>query len=200
MVEDVGAEVGMIVTNSGTTAAAQRRARAERGVRLGVLPLEELVQWSPPRTIAITHGVPTPRFSDAERVLRGAGFRVRPELAYEARSGERLLCAFRHTGQRNPGGEIQHELLQLAEDALQGEDIEVQHVAHGLTIAGGTPGHRWLGVLAAGVHTGIKVLASSESELDQQLDDLARPLLTLASTAPCSQSRDRPAGPRRRYS
>jgi hypothetical protein len=72
MVGDVGAEVGMIVTSSGSTAAAQARAKAERGIQLEMLGLNELVQWSPPGTLGITYGVPTPRLAGA----RAAGGRM----------------------------------------------------------------------------------------------------------------------------
>lgn len=161
MVEDVGAEIGMIVASSGTTAAARERAHAERGVRLEALSLEELVRWSPEGTVSTTYGVAPDKVSAAERALREAGFRVRSDRGYEARDGEALLCAFRHTGERQPSGESQRELLEAAEAALRSQAISARHVANGVTFAGGTPAHQWLKVLVAGVLTDVKVLARS---------------------------------------
>jgi hypothetical protein len=74
MVEDIGAEIGMIVTSSGATPAAEERARAERGIRIEMLPLSELVQWSPRGTLSITFGIPDASVALAQRALRARGF------------------------------------------------------------------------------------------------------------------------------
>lgn len=48
MVEDVGAPLGLLVTTNGYTKGAVARAKAERGIHVEVIPLDELWQWNPP--------------------------------------------------------------------------------------------------------------------------------------------------------
>jgi hypothetical protein len=176
MVGDVGAEVGMIVTSSGSTAAAQARAKAERGIQLEMLGLNELVQWSPPGTLGITYGVPTPRLAETEHALRRAGFRVTADPGLAPQEGECIVRVLRHLGERRPSGELQAEQLQAAQAALDGIGVPVRHIAHGVTMSGGTPAHRWLEVLACEIPTGLNVLAASEDEAKVQLDHLAASL------------------------
>lgn len=176
MVEDVGSELGMIVTSSGSSGSARTRATSERGIRLQMLTLEELVQWSPPGTLTITYGVSAARVAQAKKALREAGFRVTADRGFEPQEGESIICALRHTGQRTPSAEIQAELLGAAQDALADAGIELRHVAHGVVMSGGTPAHRWLDVLADGVPIGIKVLADSQDEADEQLDHVTESL------------------------
>jgi Restriction endonuclease len=45
--EDVGADIGLLVTTSGFSQAARTRAKRARGVQLEVLTFEELAEWSP---------------------------------------------------------------------------------------------------------------------------------------------------------
>lgn len=47
LVDDVGTDLGLIVTTQGFTPAAQKRALAERGVRVEIVPYDELEEWSP---------------------------------------------------------------------------------------------------------------------------------------------------------
>lgn len=47
-VADVGAKVGLLVTNNGFTEGAKRRAELERGIHLDVVPVDELDDWEPP--------------------------------------------------------------------------------------------------------------------------------------------------------
>lgn len=176
MVEDVGAGIGMIVTSSGSTAAARTRASAERGIHLEMLALHELAQWSPPGTLTVTYGIPIPRVAETERALRGAGFRVTPDSAFEPQEGECIVCALRHTGERNPSCEAQAEQLRAARAAMVAIGVPIRHIAHGVTMSGGTPAHRWLEVLAREVPTGLKILAASEDEAEAELDHLAASL------------------------
>jgi hypothetical protein len=48
MVEDVGAAMGLLVTTEGYTAGAIARAKAERGIHVQVVRVEDLPAWSPP--------------------------------------------------------------------------------------------------------------------------------------------------------
>ncbi len=177
MMDDVGTEIGMLVTNSGISGTAKTRAEAERGVRLEILPLDELVRWSPPGTVATTYGVPANRSVEAESALRKAGLRVRPEGSFEVRDGERLITVFRHYGQASPSGEIQRQHMDTAEAAFGRLNLEARHVASGVTMSGGTPGHRWLEITAAGVPTGMKFLAATEAEAEYELDRIAHPVV-----------------------
>jgi Restriction endonuclease len=172
-VEDVGADIGLLVTSSGTTESARSRASAERGVRLEVLALDELVRWSPAGTVATTYGLPADHVSAAQAALRKAGVRVRDEQAYEAQDGELLVTAFRHYGQAHPSADIQQQFHETTQGAFRKLGLEPRHVASGVTMAGGTPGHRWLEVTAAGVPSGIKVIAATEAEAEAQLDRVA---------------------------
>lgn len=173
MIDDVGAEIGMLVTSSTTTAAAEARARAERGVRLKVLPLEELMRWSPPGTMTATYGLPAERMADAEQVLRDAGFRVRPDGSFEPCHGEKLISVFRHYGRRDPPAQVQRQHMEHAEKALSRVGITPRQVGHGITMSGGTPGHGWVEAAASGVPTGAKILAATEEEAEEQLDHIA---------------------------
>jgi len=47
LVEDVGADLGLIVTTEGFSEGARRRARAVRGITLDVVPYEDLADWEP---------------------------------------------------------------------------------------------------------------------------------------------------------
>lgn len=47
LVVDVGAKIGLLVTNNGFTEGAKRRAQLERGIHLEVVPIEELDDWEP---------------------------------------------------------------------------------------------------------------------------------------------------------
>lgn len=59
---------------------------------------------------------------------------------------------------------LQFLALHLA--ALGSVAVTPTHVAHGITVAGGTPAHRWLTVAVNGVSAGVKVLASTEQEAE----------------------------------
>jgi hypothetical protein len=47
LVDDVGADLGLIVTTEGFSPAARNRAAAARGVRVEIVPYEELDGWRP---------------------------------------------------------------------------------------------------------------------------------------------------------
>lgn len=173
LVEDVGADVGMMVTTEGSTEGARDRARAVRGVHLEVMSLEELVAWSPVGTVTTTYRLPADRQTDAEKVLPNAGFRVAPDAGFLAGAGEVVLRVIRHYGTKTPSGEMQQDHMTTAEAALGKIGVEPIHVAHGIVAGGGTPAYRWLMVAVNGVPSGLRVLASTEEEAEEELDRVA---------------------------
>jgi hypothetical protein len=63
----------------------------------------------------------------------------------------------------------------VAESDAALHTIGVGHVqvAHGITMGGGTPGHRWLTAAVNDIPTDLKVLASTEEEAGRELDRVA---------------------------
>lgn len=47
LVEDVGTDIGLVVTTEGYTAAAKRRVKGARGIWLDVVPYSNLAEWEP---------------------------------------------------------------------------------------------------------------------------------------------------------
>jgi Restriction endonuclease len=172
LVNDVGAEVGMMVTTRGSTEGARNRASTERGVRLEVMSLEELKAWSPRGTVTTSYRLPADRQADVEKVLRNAGFRVAPNTSLPGAEGEVLLDVIRHYGTTNPSGEVQERHMAEIAAGLRILGVEPVQAAHGIVIGGGTPAHRWLALAVNGVPIGLKVLAATKEEAEQQLDQL----------------------------
>jgi hypothetical protein len=173
MVEDVGAEVGMLMTTAGSTSTARERARAERGVRLEVMTLRDLMAWSPPGTVTTTYRLRVNRHGNAEKALRNAGFRVTPDVGFETSAGEVILKVIRHYGMRNPPSEVQQRHIAASDAALRAIGVDHVQIAHGITMGGGTPSHRWLPVAVNGILAGFKVLASTDEEAERELDQIA---------------------------
>jgi hypothetical protein len=48
LVEDVGTDFGLLVTTEGFSEAAKNRAAAARGMKIDIVPYEELPDWEPP--------------------------------------------------------------------------------------------------------------------------------------------------------
>jgi hypothetical protein len=172
-VADVLAEVGMLMTTAGSTATARERARAERGVHLEVMALDELMAWSSPGTVTTTYRLSADRQADAEKALRNAGFRVAPNTVFEAAAGEVALNVIRHYGTRNPSSDVQQRHMAESDATLCTIGVDHIQVAHGITISGGTPGHRWLTVALNGIPTDLKVSASTVEEAERELDHVA---------------------------
>lgn len=170
MIEDVGADIGLIVTTIGATDGASERARQARAVQLKVLSLDELRQWRPPGTVELVYRLPADRSYDAQSALRNLGFRVAPERGFPASADEVVFGVFRHYGTRQPSPELQSKQRDRCVASLRKLGIEPIHVATSITGSGGTPGHRWLEVAVRGAPIGLKVLAATEAEAEQQLD------------------------------
>lgn len=168
--EDVGADLGLLVAVSGYSAAAQARLETERGVRAKVLTLSELSRWSPRGTRNVTFRVDA---ANAERVasaLRARGMRVRPESDARRSEDQLVLTAFGHFGIDT----TKDEFTPRAQAAIAASGVSVDVVSSGVTIGGGTPAHRWLEVIGSqGEHLGLKVGAGSEEEASQELDRVA---------------------------
>jgi hypothetical protein len=170
LVEDVGADVGLLVTTRGGSGAAHERTRQARGVRLEVMTLEELASWAPPGTVSTEYRIPADKQGAASRALRRAGLRVSPAEGRPSTEDEVVIRVFRHYGVRSPSLEDQTGQWEQARAAMAGVGIlDPVHVSHGITINGGTPGHRWLEVTVEGHPVGLKILAASEAEAEGQL-------------------------------
>lgn len=174
LVEDVGADLGLLVSTVGMSEAAQRYADNVRGVRLHVVSVEDLAAWAPQGTVHFDYAVPKDVFPEALRALRRAGFRVRA-VEVEKWRGEVGVgfSAFRHFGVLSPSGEQQIEARERLLAALRRVGVtDPVGLGGGIVIGGGTPSHRWLEVSLAGIPTGLKVLAASEDDIAAELDRL----------------------------
>lgn len=174
LVEDVGADIGLLVSTVGISPAAQKYADSVRGIRLDLLSLEQLAAWSPRGTVLFDYAIPEPLYPEAVRAARRAGFRVRPVDVEEWRGDVGVgISAFRHFGVASPSGEQQAEAAELLLAALRSAGVtEPVGLSNGVVASGGTPSHRWLEVSLAGVPMGLKVLVSSEDDTSTQLDSV----------------------------
>jgi hypothetical protein len=186
LVEDVGADIGLLVTTVGISPAAQQYADNVRGIRLDVVPVEHLAAWAPRGTVDFEYAVPAEVYPEAVRAVRRAGFRVRPVEVGEWRGDVGVgFSAFRHFGVLNPSGEQQAEAREQLLAALRRIGVtEPVGLGNGVVSGGGTPSHRWLEVSAAGMPTGLKVLVSSEEDIAAELDYL---VTTIAEGVPREQ-------------
>jgi Restriction endonuclease len=172
MVDDVGADIGMIISTRGATVGARNRIRQERA-RIEAMSLEDLKAWRPPGTVLATYRLPAVKRAAAEKALHNAGFRVAVVTGYEASASEVLLETFRHYGTQNPPGDVQRDHMDRCEAALKEIGIEPVCAANGLVAGGGTPSYRWLGVALYGAPILLRVLADTEDEAARQLDVIA---------------------------
>jgi hypothetical protein len=164
LVDDVRADVGLMISTEGPTSGAEDRRQEVRGVRLEIMTLEDLKAWKPRGTVTTSYRLPAGQRAEAEKALRNAGFRVVQDPAYETTPEKLVLEIFRHYATPNPGADLQRSHSSRAEAALRGVGLEPVHVSHGVTVSGGTPAFRWLEVAIKGVASGLKVLADSETK------------------------------------
>jgi len=173
LVEDVGADVGLLVSTEGASKPAHERARQARGVRLEALSLTELQAWRPKGTVTDHYRIPAATRAEAERQLRRAGFRITLDATYPPTDAEVVLAVFRHYGTTNPPGELQTEGWERITAAFAKAGVpEPVLVSHGITFGGGTPGHRWLEISANGVPTNLRFAAATEAEAAELLDSM----------------------------
>ncbi|GLL05142.1 restriction endonuclease [Dactylosporangium matsuzakiense] len=193
MVNDVGADIGLLMTTVGVTDGGWQRARQERGLTVGVMTVEDLRAWSPPGTVFLDLRIPADRRTDAERALRNPGFRVADAGYIPDSVLDVTIQVFRHYGVYPPPVEVQEQHIALAHDTLRRIGVEPVHVAHGITNQGGTPAHRWLEVTAYGMPTGFKIVAADEAEAAQGLDNFS-PLFAQSGIPRAALSLIRPDG------
>lgn len=168
VLDDLGADLGMLVTTEGYSAAAKNRARSARGIRAEVLTLHELERWSPAGTVHMACRLSRSRVQDARRVLVEVGLRVAEDQELERAADQAVLEVYRYQlGDEAPS------LFDVTSAALNDAAIEFEHAGGGSTVGGGTPAHRWLAVLVEGEATQLRVLVDSETEIDRQLAKLA---------------------------
>jgi hypothetical protein len=175
--DDVGADLGMLMTTEGYTRAATQFARDARGVRAEVLTLPELEQWSPKGTVHVSYRLPVDCASIARAALVGAGLRVRDDRHLDRCDDQIILEAFRY-----PHREGKRALGEIAETALSAAGLPVDIAASGTAIGGGTPAHRWLEISHDGHATGVKILVSTEAEVEKELDRFAAELHVIQGT------------------
>jgi hypothetical protein len=169
--EDVGADLGMLITTEGYTEGGKQLAQDARGVHAEVLTLRELEQWSPAGTVHVSYRLPVHRAADARAALVRAGLRVRHDRSLERRDDEIVLEAFRY-----PPGEGEPRLAEVAQEALTAAGLPFDVAGSGTAIGGGTPAHRWLEVTDRGHPTSLKILVSTEAEVERELDRIAAEL------------------------
>jgi hypothetical protein len=124
--------------------------------------------------VQFDYAVPENVYPESVRVVRRAGFRVRP-VEVEAWPGDVGIGfrAFRHLGVLNPTGEQQIDAREQLLAALRSIGLpDPVSLGSGIVIGGGTPSYRWLEVTLAGIPTGLKVLAASEEDIGAELDRL----------------------------
>lgn len=170
LVEDVAADVGLLVTNKGASPAALRRAREARAVRVEVLSIEDLSAWRPRGTVIVEYSIPSEALANATRSLRRAGYRVATATTEPRRDGDMVISAFRHWGSATASLESQRRHKEEVEGALRAAGVaEPIHVSLALPLQGGTPAHRWLEVTLRGHPIGLKILADDDAEARRQL-------------------------------
>lgn len=176
LVDDVVADIGLMVTTTGASPAAFEFARNSRGIRLDILSVEELAAWSPKGTVNFDYAVPESLYAEARRSARRAGFRVRLVEVDEWRNlpGYVGLSAFRHFGVASPSGDMQAKAREHLCEVLRAAGVtELLGMRSGVVFNGGTPAHRYLEVTFAGETIGIRILVASEADITAHLDALA---------------------------
>jgi hypothetical protein len=170
LLADVGADMGMLVSAAGASESAISRARAERGVRVKALSLDELRSWRPVGTVSRVIEIPLVSLEKATKALREAGLRVG---VTDTDTEHARIEVFRHHGMKQPSGDVQHAQHDLTDATLNRLSISRREISRGVTAGGGTPNHRWIEVRVMGQGLPIKVLAATEDELAANLSMIA---------------------------
>jgi Restriction endonuclease len=170
LLDDVGADVGMLVSAAGATEGAISRAKAARGVRIKPMSIDELMRWRPTGTVQKVFQIPSADLQRATKALREAGFRV----SVRGVQGDKArIEVFRHHGTPSPSDEVQHEQHQLMDTTLDKLKINYRIIEQGVVADGGTPNHRWIDVHVRGNTFIYKLLAATEAELQLRLAALS---------------------------
>jgi hypothetical protein len=171
LLDDVAADLGILVTTKGASPKALERLRTARGARARVMSLSELERWVPTGSATISLRIAAQDEQAVTRALREAGFRVRPDEVLERGDGQVVVAALIRLASGHQDGQADiHERAGAALDRIR---VPHEVAASGVTIGGGTPAHRWLEVTAGGTALGLNVLVANEEDLDQQLGQIA---------------------------
>jgi hypothetical protein len=170
LVDDIGADLGILVSNAGVTKGGKERAKSLR-VRLRVLSREELDQWSPAGTRSVSFALSGDDLDLARRVLVNAGYRIRDRSGHWP-DYECVLDAFRLMVEDDDVEEFNELVFQELEKA----DIQYRSIGSSVTIDGGTPFHRWINIHVPGYDIPFRVLAATEGDLQNEIDQLAATL------------------------
>lgn len=170
LVDDVGADMGLLVSAAGASDGAIGRAQAVRGVRIKALSTNELRSGRPVGTVSRTIEIRRVNLNDATQALREAGLRVHTIEASEDRI---RIEVFRHHGTKQPSGEIQHAQHDLTDATLDKINISYVTISQGVTAGGGTPNHRWIPVRLTSLGPPIRILAATEAELAENIAMMA---------------------------
>lgn len=170
MIDDVGADMGMLVSALGASDGAMKRAQSARGVRVKALSTNELNGWRPVGTVSKEVEIPASEVTGVAKALREKGLRV---MVREVTDKLARIEVFRHHGTTTPPGEVQHKQHALTERTLEKLGVSYRGISNGVSVGGGTPYHRWLPVTLSGNRVELKVLASNEFEAREQLRSVA---------------------------
>jgi hypothetical protein len=173
MVEDVGADFGVLVSASASSDGAKGRARNARGVRLITLSVGELAAWRPAGTVGYAIRIAREHFAESARILRNAGLRVAEDRDHAAEGDQIVLEVFRHYGTQHPSGEEQSAQRETIRSVLKDAKIDFVNVSNGVVSRGGTPAYRWLYVTFGCMKLPIKILVAREDEVAGQVGALA---------------------------
>ena len=165
LLEDVGVDRGCLVTTKGASKGALRRIEHDGRLDLQIVTLKELVRWSPRGTVETRVAIAARHAYRAIDLLEKAGLRAR---CGERAGDEVQIEALRHYQDSCADGSIQAAHHDRVYRTLEAAGIPYRLVSTGVTIDGGTPAHRWVPVAETPAGP-IKVLAASESELEEQV-------------------------------
>jgi hypothetical protein len=171
LVDDVQADMGILMTSSGEGKGARDRASSHRGIQVATLTMEELRAWSPQGTMNWRMRINSEDEEPVTKKLRDAGFRVSTKERSD--NSEVIIELLRHSGEAHPSGDVQVRYRAEIESAFEKIDVPYVPIGSGVTVGGGTPAHRWLEVTIDGMPSGTKVVAASERDVESQLDMLA---------------------------
>lgn len=170
LLDDIGADFGILVSNAGVTKTAKARAPLLR-IRLRVLGRDELDQWSPAGTRSVSFALARGDCDLARHALVRAGYRVRDQSS----SWPDDDCVFEAFRLGVADDELD-EFYDRVFRELGQADIKVRRIGSGVTIGGGTPLHRWINVFAAANPIPFKILAATKDDLERELEHVARSL------------------------
>lgn len=173
MVEDIGAEFGMLISASTSSVNAKNRAKQTRGVRLITLSIAELSAWRPKGTVGCAVRISEEVYEEAASLLRKQGLRVTEDRRSPQEAGTRVIEVFRHYGASSPSAEVQRGQGDLIGGTLSNAGIEFTRVSHGVVTGGGTPAHRWLNITYGCVKLPAKILVASDDDIRREVRALA---------------------------